>query len=128
MAKANGIHLLSSEQRDPLLTSTYGTGEMIRLALDHGVSQIIIGLGGSVTNDAGMGMATALGVKFLDQEKQPVRLGGGYLNDIQFIDISEIDQRLNNVEIIIASDVNNPLLGPNGASHVFYHRKVQVLK
>ncbi|VTX88585.1 glycerate kinase family protein [Acinetobacter ursingii] len=123
MAKANGIHLLSPEQRDPLLTSTYGTGEMIRLALDHGVSQIIIGLGGSVTNDAGMGMATALGVKFLDQEKQPVKLGGGYLNDIQFIDISEIDQRLNNVEIIIASDVNNPLLGPEGATYVFGPQK-----
>ncbi|MPW43967.1 glycerate kinase [Acinetobacter guerrae] len=123
MAKANGIHLLTGEQRNPLYTSTFGTGQMIRAALDHHVKKIIIGLGGSVTNDAGMGMATALGVKFLDQNKQPVKLGGGYLNEIHFIDISEIDQRLDDVEIIIASDVNNPLLGPNGATHVFGPQK-----
>lgn len=123
MAKANGIHLLSPEHRTPLLTSTYGTGEMIRLALDHGVSQIILGLGGSVTNDAGMGMATALGAQFLDQNEKIVNLGGGYLDQIQSINLDQLDPRLRNVDIIIASDVNNTLLGPEGATRVFGPQK-----
>ncbi|MBJ9985388.1 glycerate kinase [Acinetobacter sp. S40] len=123
MAKANGIHLLSPKQRNPLLTSTFGTGEMIRAALDHGVTQIIIGLGGSVTNDAGMGMAVALGAKFLDHNQQIVNLGGGYLDQIQAIDINQLDPRLKNVEIIIANDVSNPLLGDEGATRVFGPQK-----
>ena len=123
MAKANGIHLLQPKQRNPLLTSTFGTGQMILAALDHGVTQIIIGLGGSVTNDAGMGMAVALGAKFLDQNQQVVQLGGGYLDQIQSIDLSQLDPRLKNVDIIIASDVNNPLLGVKGATRVFGPQK-----
>ena len=123
MAMANGIHLIEKSQRNPLITSTLGTGEMIKAALDLGVSKIIIGLGGSVTNDAGAGMAQALGAKFLDQHDNDVALGGGQLNQIQRIDISNLDSRLKNIDIIIASDVNNPLYGENGASAVFAPQK-----
>lgn len=123
MAMANGIHLIDKSQRNPLLTSTFGTGEMIKAALDHGATKIIIGLGGSVTNDAGAGMAQALGVKFLDRNGQIVELGGGQLDQICIIDLSELDARLTQTEIIIASDVNNPLCGENGASHVFAPQK-----
>lgn len=123
MAMANGIHLIEKSQRNPLITSTLGTGEMIKAALDLGVTKIIIGLGGSVTNDAGAGMAQALGAKFLDQHDNDVALGGGQLNQIQRIDISNLDSRLKNIDIIIASDVNNPLCGENGASVVFAPQK-----
>ena len=123
MAMANGIHLIEKSQRNPLLTSTFGTGEMIKAALDHGATKIIIGLGGSVTNDAGAGMAQALGIKFLDRNGQIVELGGGQLDQIYTIDLSELDVRLTQTEIIIASDVNNPLCGENGASHVFAPQK-----
>lgn len=123
MALANGIHLIEKSQRNPLFTSTFGTGEMISAALDLGVSKIIIGLGGSVTNDAGAGMAQALGVSFLDDHGQPVAMGGGQLNQVTQIDLSELDSRLKQTEIMIASDVNNPLCGENGASHVFAPQK-----
>ena len=123
MALANGIHLIEPSQRNPLLTSTLGTGEMIKVALDLGVSKIIIGLGGSVTNDAGAGMAQALGAKFFDENDQVVQVGGGQLSQIKSIDFSQLDSRLKNTEIIIASDVNNPLCGKNGASHVFAPQK-----
>ena len=123
MALANGIHLIESSQRNPLLTSTLGTGEIIKAALELGVSKIIIGLGGSVTNDAGAGMAQALGVKFLDENSQAVQVGGGQLDQIQSIDLSQLDPRLKSTEIVIASDVNNPLCGENGASHVFAPQK-----
>ena len=123
MALANGIHLIEPSQRNPLLTSTLGTGEMIKVALGFGVSKIIIGLGGSVTNDAGAGMAQALGAKFFDENDQVVQVGGGQLSQIKSIDLSQFDSRLKNTEIIIASDVNNPLCGKNGASHVFAPQK-----
>ena len=123
MAKANGIHLLEPSQRNPLLTTTFGTGEMIKAALDLGVSKIIIGLGGSITNDAGAGMAQALGAKFLDAHGIEVAGGGGQLDQIRRIDISGLDARLKQVEIIIASDVNNPLTGINGASPIFGPQK-----
>ena len=123
MAKANGIHLLEPSQRNPLLTTTFGTGEMIKSALDLGVSKIIMGLGGSITNDAGAGMAQALGAKFLDAHSNEVAGGGGQLDQIRRIDISGLDARLKQVEIVIASDVNNPLTGVNGASHVFGPQK-----
>ena len=123
MAKANGIHLLEPAQRNPLLTTTVGTGEMIKTALDLGVSKIIMGLGGSVTNDAGAGMAQALGVKFLDVTGSEVAVGGGQLDQIQSINLSGLDARLAQTEIVIASDVNNPLCGANGASAVFGSQK-----
>ncbi|KJV42951.1 glycerate kinase [Acinetobacter indicus] len=123
MAKANGIHLIPLAQRNPALTSTYGTGEMIRQALDLGVSKIVIGLGGSVTNDAGSGMAQALGVKFLDQAGLEVQPCGGNLKQICEIDLSALDARLATTEILIASDVNNPLCGEHGASAIFGPQK-----
>ena len=123
MAKANGIDLLKKEERNPLLTSTFGTGEMIRQALDCGVKKIIIGLGGSVTNDGGSGMAQALGVKFLDDIGCVVHARGGVLNQIAKIDLTKLDSRLKDVEIIIASDVNNPLCGEQGATAVFGPQK-----
>ena len=123
MAKASGIHLLEKPQRNPLLTSTFGTGEMIRHALDLGVNKIILGLGGSVTNDAGAGMAQALGAQFYDAAGSAVQGCGGQLGRIQSIDLSALDPRLQSAEILIASDVNNPLCGANGASAVFGPQK-----
>lgn len=123
MAKASGIHLLEKPQRNPLLTSTFGTGEMIRHALDLGVNKIILGLGGSVTNDAGAGMAQVLGAQFYDAAGNAVQGCGGQLGRIQSIDLSGLDPRLKSAEILIASDVNNPLCGANGASAVFGPQK-----
>lgn len=123
MAKANGIHLLKGSKRNPLLTSTHGTGEMLARALDLGVQKIIIGLGGSVTNDGGAGMAQALGVQFLNAIGEPLQVYGGNLNQITNIDISDLDPRLTQTEIIIASDVTNPLCGEHGASAIFGPQK-----
>lgn len=123
MAQANGIHLLELEQRHPQHTTTYGTGQLIKAALDRGVSKIIVGLGGSVTNDAGAGMAQALGVGFLDQHADPVAYGAAHLARIQQIDLSGLDPRLATTEVVIASDVNNPLTGPQGASQIFGPQK-----
>jgi glycerate 2-kinase len=123
MAKANGIELVAPQQRNPLLTSTYGTGQMLLQALDLGVKKIILGLGGSITNDGGSGLAQALGVRFLDQHQQPVHVCGGNLNQVHRIDMSQRDARLKNIEIVIASDVTNPLYGENGASYIFGPQK-----
>ncbi|MFZ0023028.1 glycerate kinase [Acinetobacter sp.] len=123
MAKANGMHLLEPDQRNPMLTSTYGTGEMIKQALDLGVTKIIIGLGGSVTNDAGAGMAQALGVRFLNHAGESIQVCGGNLDQVKSMDLSGLDPRLADTEILIASDVNNPLCGPNGASIIFGPQK-----
>ena len=123
MAKANGIHLLEPAQRNPLLTTTLGTGQMICHALDLGVSKIILALGGSVTNDAGSGMAQALGVRFLDVQGREVLLGGGHLQEIEWMDMQALDPRLQKVQVLIASDVTNPLCGPQGASYVFGPQK-----
>lgn len=123
MAKANGIDLVAKEKRNPMKTSTYGTGELITAALNHGAKKIIIGIGGSVTNDGGSGMAKALGVKFLDKFNKEIDVCGGGLKDLERIDTSNIDRRLENVEILIASDVSNPLTGKDGASRVFGPQK-----
>lgn len=123
MALANGIQLLEPTQRNPLLASTHGTGELIRAALDLGVSKIIVGLGGSATNDAGAGMAQALCVQFLDSHQEVINVCGGNLDQIRKIDLSQLDVRLAQTTMIIASDVNNPLCGVQGASYVFGPQK-----
>ena len=123
MASASGIIHTPHESRNPLITNTYGTGELIKYALDLGVRKIIIGLGGSATNDGGQGMASALGVKFIDAKGEQVALGGGHLDQIANIDVSGIDPRIAKTDFIVACDVTNPLLGPNGASSVFGPQK-----
>lgn len=123
MAKVNGIELVKPDQRDPLKTSTYGTGELIRAALDNGAKKIIIGIGGSVTNDGGAGMAQALGAQLLDQAGKELPTGGGFLGQLATINIDQLDPRLQETEIVIASDVTNPLTGPEGASYVFGPQK-----
>ncbi|CAI6080197.1 Glycerate 2-kinase [Paenibacillus sp. JJ-100] len=123
MASASGIHLVTQENRNPLRTSTYGTGELISACLNRGIRKIIIGIGGSATNDGGAGMAEALGVKFLDASGQPLARGGGALRQLARIDVSGLDERLQEVEFIVACDVTNPLCGEHGASQVFGPQK-----
>lgn len=123
MASASGIHHVNQNTRNPLITTTYGTGELIRECIDRGMNKIIIGIGGSATNDGGTGMAEALGVRFLDAEGQPLARGGGDLNRLTTIDISLLDPRLQEVQLIVACDVTNPLCGEDGASRVFGPQK-----
>jgi glycerate 2-kinase len=123
MAAASGLHHVPISQRDPKYTSSRGTGEIILAALDSGVKKIIIGLGGSATNDGGIGMLSALGVLFTDIDNYPVAINGAGLQNIQHIDISGIDVRLSNCEILVACDVNNPLCGKQGASQIFGPQK-----
>ena len=123
MAKASGLEIVEKKKRNPMITTTFGTGELIRDALDHNVKEIIIGLGGSSTNDGGSGMAQALGAKLLDQNNHQIPFGGGNLDKLDKIDISNLDSRLQDVKIILASDVTNPLIGKEGASRVFGPQK-----
>ena len=123
MAAASGLHLVPSEKRNPLHTTSYGTGELILAALDEGVAKIIVGIGGSATNDGGAGMLQALGALLLDANKQPIGAGGGCLQDLAAIDLSGLDKRLADVEIVVACDVDNPLCGEKGASAVFGPQK-----
>ena len=123
MAAASGLHLVPSEKRNPLHTTSYGTGELILAALDEGVEKIIVGIGGSATNDGGAGMLQALGALLLDAQHQPIGAGGGCLQDLAAIDLSGLDKRLADVEIVVACDVDNPLCGEKGASAVFGPQK-----
>ena len=123
MAEASGLALVPPDKRNPLHTTTYGTGELISKALDLGARQLIIGIGGSATNDGGIGMMQALGVRFLDKAGQPVPPGGAGLLLLDQIDTSNLDQRLADVNCRVACDVNNPLTGPSGASHIFGPQK-----
>ncbi len=123
MAEASGIHYVTKETKNPLITTTYGTGELIRACLDKGIKKIIIGIGGSATNDGGTGMAEALGVQFLDKEGTPLPKGGGYLDQLHTIDTSKLDPRLADVSLIVACDVTNPLCGETGSSYVFGPQK-----
>lgn len=123
MAAASGLHLVPSEKRNPLLTSTRGTGELIAAAMDTGVQHIIIGIGGSATNDAGAGMIQALGGKLLDKNGRETGPGGGSLAELSAIDMSNLDSRLRDVHIQVACDVDNPLTGPRGASAIFGPQK-----
>ncbi|MEK5478546.1 glycerate kinase [Paenibacillus sp. FSL R5-0407] len=123
MASASGIHYVTKETKNPLITTTYGTGELIRACMDKGIKKIIIGIGGSATNDGGTGMAEALGAKFLDAEGNTLPRGGGSLDQLARIDVSSLDPRLQQVDLIVACDVTNPLCGETGASHVFGPQK-----
>ena len=119
MASASGIHLVPLDKRNPLVTTTYGTGELIKACLDKGVKKLLIGIGGSATNDGGAGVIQALGGKLLDKEGNELGFGGGELDKLHTIDLTNFDFRLKDVVVEVACDVNNPLCGENGASHVF---------
>ena len=123
MAAASGLNFLKEEERNPLKTTSYGTGQLIKAALDMGCENIIIGIGGSATNDGGVGMAQAIGVEFLDKEGKQIGFGGGELSKIYKIDISNLDGRVKNAKFTIASDVKNPLCGPEGASAIYGPQK-----
>ena len=123
MAMASGLQLLTLEQRDACVSSTFGTGELIRSALDAGAQRVILAIGGSATNDAGSGMLAALGARFLDADEQPLVPGGLALAGAARIDLTGLDPRLAQVQFEIAADVDNPLCGPNGASHIFGPQK-----
>lgn len=123
MAAASGLHLAPKERRDPRVTTSYGTGELILAALDRGVKAIILGIGGSATNDGGAGMMQALGARLLDDQQQPLPPGGAGLARLAQIDLSAVDPRLQQVSVTVACDVDNPLCGPHGASAVFGPQK-----
>lgn len=123
MAEASGLHRVEPGRRDVLAASSHGTGELIRAALDAGVRRIVLGLGGSATNDGGAGLLAALGVRFLDREGQELPLGGAALARLSQIDLTGLDTRLAQVEVMVAADVDNPLCGPRGASAVFGPQK-----
>ncbi|ELY2861243.1 glycerate kinase [Cronobacter sakazakii] len=123
MAAASGLHLVPTAQRDPRITTSYGTGELILAALERGVKAIIIGIGGSATNDGGAGMMQALGARFLDGEGRELAPGGAALARLERLDLSALDPRLAQVSVTAACDVDNPLCGEKGASAVFGPQK-----
>ncbi|MBA4408343.1 MAG: glycerate kinase [Bacteroidota bacterium] len=123
MAAASGIEFLSQEELNPLIASTYGTGLLLKAAMEAGFTDIIMAIGGSATNDGGAGMAQALGFKLLDKSNNPIVPGGGSLGELHTIDRSNVRPLLNKVRITIACDVRNPLLGPSGATRVYGPQK-----
>lgn len=123
MAAASGILITPANKRNVRKASTFGTGQLIKAALDTGVQRIIIGIGGSATNDGGAGMAQALGAQFYDKDGKPLNKGGEALSQLHSIDLRDLDPRLKNTEILIASDVKNPLCGPQGCSAVYGPQK-----
>lgn len=123
MASASGLPLVPKEKRDPRITTTYGTGQLMKAALDRGLRKMIIGIGGSATNDGGSGMATALGVRFLDSAGKQLSPGGAALAQLAEIDLQKVDARLKDAEVTVACDVDNPLCGPKGASAVYGPQK-----
>ena len=122
-AEASGLALLEAKERNPLIASSYGTGELMLAAVRSGAKRIIVGLGGSATNDAGAGLLQALGVRLLDKNGNDLKHGGAALANLTTIDISTMDPALKNVAITAACDVTNPLTGPTGASAVFGPQK-----
>ncbi|MEV6177819.1 glycerate kinase [Streptomyces sp. NPDC052016] len=123
MAEASGLQRLPAGVFAPLTASTYGSGELLRAALDAGVRTIVFGVGGSATTDGGAGMLSALGARFLDGDGEPVAPGGGGLAALAHADLSGLDPRLSSVELVLASDVDNPLTGPKGAPAVYGPQK-----
>ena len=123
MAAASGIHLVKPEERNIYLASSFGTGQLINAALDHGCDKLIIGLGGSATNDGGMGMMKALGGQFLDQSSAPLAPDVRALSQLARIDLQHLNPRLGKTEIVVACDVDNPLCGENGAARIYGPQK-----
>lgn len=123
MAAASGLELVPAAQRDPLITTSFGTGELIKDALDRGVDHIIIGIGGSATNDGGSGMMQALGAQLLDEYGKEIAYGGGALPQLAHIDIRQLDARIKQCRFEVACDVSNPLTGEKGASAIFGPQK-----
>ena len=123
MAAASGLPLVPEDKRNPLLTTTYGTGELIHDALDRGCRHFIVGIGGSATNDAGVGLLQALGFRFINQSGQPIGKGGGELAHIEQIEKSSVHPALEKARFTIACDVQNPFCGPNGAAYVYAPQK-----
>ena len=123
MARASGLAMVPQRRRNPKTTTTLGTGQILKEAIERGFNRIIVGLGGSATNDAGAGMATALGAKFMDSEGNALPLGGAALARLDRIDTSGLIDGLSGVEIVGATDVTNPLCGPTGASEIFGPQK-----
>lgn len=123
MAAASGLEKLNPEERNPLITTTYGTGILLKAALDAGYTNIILGIGGSATNDGGAGMAQALGFGLLNKNGEQIIPGGGSLIDLCSIDYSKVHTLLRKAKITVACDVQNPLLGPSGATYVYGPQK-----
>lgn len=123
MAEASGLTLVEHDKRNIMEASTYGTGELIRSALEDGCSNILIGIGGSATNDGGIGMAQALGASFKDKNRDEVGLGGKELSRIEYMDLKGIDPRLRKVKITVMCDVKNPLYGEQGAAQIYGPQK-----
>lgn len=123
MAAASGLPMVPVEERNPLFATTYGTGQLMKDALDRGVKKMIIGIGGSATNDGGAGALSALGATFLDENGKELSLGGGSLAELKTIDLSGFDKRIYDTEIVVACDVTNPLTGPTGASYIYGPQK-----
>ncbi len=123
MARTSGLALVPDEKRNSLTAATYGLGELILAALDAGFRRFIVGIGGSATNDAGAGMAQALGVRLLDDDGNELPVGGAALTDLGRIDVSDLDPRIARSEFAVACDVSNPLTGPKGAAAVYGPQK-----
>ncbi|MET3506348.1 glycerate kinase [Halalkalibacter oceani] len=123
MADASGLYLIPPERRDPMKATTFGTGQLIKAALDAGCREFILAVGGSATNDGGSGMLQALGMKLLTKDGHEVGFGGGELDQIATIDDREFDGRITDSTFLLACDVQNPLIGPTGASHIFGPQK-----
>ena len=123
MAQASGLPMVPVNERNPLVATTYGTGELMKAALDLGCKRMIIGIGGSATNDGGAGALAALGASFRDEQGEELVLGGGALLELAHIDLTNFDKRIYDTEIVVACDVINPLTGKTGASYIYGPQK-----